>query len=169
MKLEGRVSLCEEGRGAGAEKSREDGCEHRLHGIQVLTAPLRPCSLSLLNEVIGAPMSTRTGALFELHGSIKVSSLWMCSAPQGVSSGHSSSLSCLFGLGFVLDDVEPIQTRAEFIRRRSARNAEPPRGGFWGDACTDILVRNQGCPVCSRDQRTRRREFSRGFSRIFSL
>ena len=78
-------------------------------------------------------MSTRTGALFE-HGSIKISSLWMCSAPQGVSSGHSSSLSCLLGLGFVLGDVEPTQTRAEFIRKRSASNAEPPSGGFWGDA-----------------------------------
>lgn len=76
MKLESRVSLCEEGRGAGAKRG-EDGCEYRLHGIQVLTAPLRPCSLFLLNEVIGAPMSTRTGALFELHSSINVSSPWM--------------------------------------------------------------------------------------------
>ena len=79
-------------------------------------------------------MSTRTGALFELHGSIKVSSLWICSAPQGVSSGHSSSLSCLLGLGFVLGDVEPIQTRAEFIRKRSTSNAEPLSSRFWGDA-----------------------------------
>lgn len=134
MKLQSRVSLCEEGRGAGAEKRGEDGCEHRLHGIQHHLAPLRPCSLFLLNKVIGAPVSTRTGALFELHGSIKVSSLWICSAPQGVSSGHSSSLSCLLGLGFVLGDVEPIQTRAEFIRKRSTSNAEPLSSRFWGDA-----------------------------------
>lgn len=75
MKLEkSRVLLCEEGRGAGTKKRGEDGCEYRLHGIQVLTAPLRPCSLFLLNEVIGASVSTRSGALFELHGSINVSS-----------------------------------------------------------------------------------------------
>ena len=74
MKLESRVLLCEEGRGAGAEKRGEDGCEYRLHGIQVLTAPLRPCSLFLLNKAIRASVSTRTGALFELHGLINVSS-----------------------------------------------------------------------------------------------
>ena len=91
------------------------------------------------------------------------------SAPQSGSSGLSSSLGYLFGLGFVLGDVEPIQTKMEFIRKRSASNAEPPRGGFWGDACADMLVGNQGCPVCSRDQRTRHRPFSQGFSHIFSL